>query len=95
MQVTQITSYGIIAFFACACFAIEVTTYPLKALSNLALNQMFWTQVSYHNWAKHADRPQKDSVGIGSLRMRVFETLTATGSELFSLLTCLHSTTFS
>ena len=26
--------------------------------------------------------------------MRVFETRTATGSELFSFLTCLHTTTF-
>ena len=31
---------------------------------------------------------------IGSLSTRVFETRTATGSELFSLLTCLHTTTF-
>ena len=31
---------------------------------------------------------------LGSLRTRVFETRTATGSELFSLLTCLHTTTF-
>ena len=29
---------------------------------------------------------------IGSLSTRVFETRTATGSELFSLLTCLHTT---
>ena len=29
-----------------------------------------------------------------SLRTRVFETRTATGSELFSLLTCLHTTIF-
>ena len=28
------------------------------------------------------------------LSTRVFETRTATGSELFSLLTCLHATTF-
>ena len=31
---------------------------------------------------------------IGSLSTRVFETRTATGSELFSLLTCLHTTAF-
>ena len=31
---------------------------------------------------------------IGSLSTRVFETLTAAGSELFSLLTCLHTTEF-
>ena len=31
---------------------------------------------------------------IGSLSARVFETRTATGSKLFSLLTCLHTTTF-
>ena len=31
---------------------------------------------------------------LGSLRLRVFETRTATGSELFSLLTCFHTTTF-
>ena len=31
---------------------------------------------------------------LGSLSMRVFETRTATGSELFSLLTCVHTTTF-
>ena len=30
---------------------------------------------------------------IGSLSTRVFETRTATGSELFSLLTCPHTTT--
>ena len=34
------------------------------------------------------------SWGIGSLSTRVFETRTATGSELFSLLTCPHTTTF-
>ena len=31
---------------------------------------------------------------LGSLSTRVFETRTATGSELFSLLTCFHTTTF-
>ena len=31
---------------------------------------------------------------IGSLSTRVFETQTAIGSELFSLLTCSHTTTF-
>ena len=31
---------------------------------------------------------------LGSLSTRVFETRTATGSELFSLLTCLHTTAF-
>ena len=31
---------------------------------------------------------------IGSLSKCVFEMRTATGSELFSLLTCLHTTTF-
>ena len=31
---------------------------------------------------------------IGSLSTRVFETWTATGSELFSLLACLNTTTF-
>ena len=31
---------------------------------------------------------------VGSLSTRVFDTRTATGSELFSLLTCLHTTTF-
>ena len=30
----------------------------------------------------------------GRLSTRVFETRTATGSELFSLLTCPHTTTF-
>ena len=38
----------------------------------------------------------RDSPGksLGSLSTRVFETRTATGSELFSLLTCLHTKTF-
>ena len=31
---------------------------------------------------------------LGSLSTRVFETRTATGSQLFSLLTCLHTTAF-
>ena len=31
---------------------------------------------------------------LGSLSTRVFETRTATGSEVFSLLTCPHTTTF-
>ena len=31
---------------------------------------------------------------IGSLSSRVFETRTVTGSDLFSLLTCFHATTF-
>ena len=31
---------------------------------------------------------------IGRLRASVFETQTATGGELFPLLTCLHTTTF-
>ena len=31
---------------------------------------------------------------LGSLSTRVFKTRTATGSELFSLLTCPHTTTF-
>ena len=34
------------------------------------------------------------NLAIGSLSTRVFETRTATGSELFSLLTCLDTTTF-
>ena len=36
---------------------------------------------------------QRDTITLGSLSTRVFETRTATGSELFSLLTCLHTTT--
>ena len=31
---------------------------------------------------------------LGNLSMRVLETRTATGSEIFSLLTCPHTTTF-
>ena len=31
---------------------------------------------------------------LGSLSTRVFETQTVTGSELFSVLTCPHTTTF-
>ena len=38
--------------------------------------------------------PSQSHSLIGSLSMRVFETPTATGSELFSLLTCLYTTTF-
>ena len=38
--------------------------------------------------------PQCPKNIIGSLSTRVFETRTATGSELFSLLTCRHTTTF-
>ena len=37
---------------------------------------------------------QKEKRTIGSLSTRVFETRTAIGSKLFSLLTCLHKTTF-
>ena len=37
---------------------------------------------------------QRSYLRIGSLSTRVFETRTATRSELFSLLTCLHTTTF-
>ena len=33
-------------------------------------------------------------LALGSLSTWVFETWTATGSELFSLLTCFHATTF-
>ena len=33
-------------------------------------------------------------ISLGSLSTRVFETRTATGSERFSLLTCLHTTAF-
>ena len=39
-------------------------------------------------------RRNKIDLIIGSLSMHVFETRTATGSELFSLLTCLHTTAF-
>ena len=35
-----------------------------------------------------------DIHSLGSLSTRVFETRKATRSELFSLLTCLHTTTF-
>ena len=36
----------------------------------------------------------KSNVLLGSLSMRFFETWVATRSDLFSLLTCLHRTTF-
>ena len=36
----------------------------------------------------------RQNVKLGNFSTRVFETRTATGSELFSLLTCLHTTTF-
>ena len=42
---------------------------------------------------KEDTRVRKD-LRIGSLSTSVFETRTPTGSELFSLLTCLHTTTF-
>ena len=35
-----------------------------------------------------------DIFNIQSLSMRIFETRSVTGSELFSLLTCPHTTTF-
>ena len=38
--------------------------------------------------------PESTYKVLGSLSKRVFETRTSTGSEPFSLLTCLHSTTF-
>ena len=39
-------------------------------------------------------RGRRRSKGTGSLGTSVFETRTATGNELFALLTCLHTTTF-
>ena len=42
-----------------------------------------------HSWDSTAP-----PLGLGSLSTRVFETRTATGSELFSLLTCPHTATF-
>ena len=36
----------------------------------------------------------REELELGSLSTRVFETRTATGSELFSLLTCPHTTIF-
>ena len=39
-------------------------------------------------------RRRRGSLILGSLSTRVFETRTATGSELFFLLTCLDTTTF-
>ena len=44
--------------------------------------------------ANHLNGFQPSRNEIGSLSTRVFETRTATGSELFSLLTCLHPTAF-
>ena len=46
----------------------------------------------YKNQTKHARAGRTES--LGSLSTRVFEKRTATGSEPFSLLTCLHSTKF-
>ena len=46
-----------------------------------------WTRLPSTIWSA---RP----LTIGSLSTHVFETRTATGSELFSLLTCFHTTTF-
>ena len=39
-------------------------------------------------------QPYQYFLRLGSLSMHVFETRTATGSERFSLLTCLHTTAF-
>ena len=44
------------------------------------------------NVAKAAARNRE--LLVGSLSTRVFETQTVTGSELFSVLTCPHTTTF-
>ena len=38
--------------------------------------------------------PRAALFSVGSLSTRVFETRTTTGSELFSLLICFHTTTF-
>ena len=42
---------------------------------------------------RRRDGPWRGEI-LGSLSTRVFETRTATGSEPFSLLTCLHTTAF-
>ena len=48
---------------------------------------------SVHRILRTLERCQQ-RLRLGSLSTRVFETRTATGSELFSLLTFLHTTTF-
>ena len=48
------------------------------------------------SWIRHreTDWSARAYLTIGTLSTRVFETRTATGSDLISLSTCLHSTTF-
>ena len=55
-----------------------------------AAKKVNFTMLSSFNVAMVVD-PYRPSALIGSLNMRVFETWMATGSELFSLLTCLHN----
>ena len=74
-------------------FTIKPTTkHPLNLEISLILSRSLMRRCLYGLLQKANSR--LSVITLGSLSTRVFETRTATGSELFSFLTCPYTTTF-
>ena len=67
----------------------EVTTVPSRGVEILLATSCYRTGISSGHY-----EPGDSKASLGSLSTRVFETRTVTGSELFLLLTCPRTTTF-
>ena len=67
---------------------------PMIATFEFKLFNPNWSSNISVSAIKGDSRITKYLLTLGSLSMRMFETWTATGNELFSYLTCLHTTTF-
>ena len=88
----------------CFCFGSEAVNASGEAVRGLVKSRVennsenFSRASPARNMAAspaHASRQlRRLGVTLGSLSTRVFETRTATGSELFPLLTCPYTTTF-
>ena len=70
---------------------------PLLSDQFSKMSKVFKSKITVSGTSCKEPRPcfnRAKSMKLGSLSARVFETRTATGSELFSLLTYLHTTEF-
>ena len=95
----QIVFYVVVPLLPSECLSIyEKITYILRLLFFMPWRR-FSSLRNVGNGAEETFRetmfPRSGGTfKVGSLSTRVFETWAATGSELFSLLTCFHATTF-
>ena len=84
----------VLSSFPCCCVKHDLDTYPLKMSELKPVTPEYANNIAIDSWRLNSSSrstPPFAVISLGSLSTRDFETRTASGSELFSLITRLHT----